>query len=281
MHYVTAELLKKIYKPRPKWSHKGMFGKLLVIGGSKIYSGSPTFNTAAAYRSGCDLVTTVAPHRAADIVAKFLPDMITIPLDGDYLAERHLKEIFPLIDSHDAVVIGGGLGRNKKTIKAVKNILRYIKKSGKPCVVDADALHALKGMKLDKNFVLTPHSQEFFVVTGTRVRTDVYSRMKEAKKAAAKLDCVILLKGYADVISDGTRMAVNRTGNPYMTKGGTGDTLAGICGALLARKINAFDAACASAFINGAAGDLAAKKHNESTMASDVLDEIKNVLRDL
>ncbi|MBI2578829.1 MAG: NAD(P)H-hydrate dehydratase [Candidatus Aenigmarchaeota archaeon] len=279
MHYVSAKLLKKIYKPRAKWSHKGMYGKLLVIGGSKIYSGSPTFNAIAAYRAGCDLVTIAAPKRAADIVAKFLPDMITIPLEGDCLTDKHIKEITPLIDNHDAVVIGGGLGREKKTIEAVKNILRYIKKSGNPCVVDADALHALKGFHLAKNFALTPHSQEFFVVTGTRVRADVYSRINETKKAAAKLNCVILLKGYADVISDGKRVAVNRTGNPYMTKGGTGDTLAGICGALLARNVDAFDAACASAFINGAAGDLAAKKHIESTLASDVADEIKNVLK--
>jgi len=279
MQYVSAQLLKKIYKPRAKWSHKGMFGKLLVIGGSKIYSGSPTFNALAAYRAGCDLVTIVAPQRAADIVAKFLPDMITIPLKGDYLTENHTKEIFPLIEKSDAVVIGGGLGRNKKTIAAVRKILSYIAKIKKPCVVDADALHALKDLRLNKNFILTPHSQEFFVVTGKKLRTDVYSRMKAVKKAAAKLNCVILLKGYADVISDGIKIAVNRTGNPYMTKGGTGDTLAGICGALLARKINPFDAACAAAFINGAAGDLAAKKHNEATLASDVADEIKNVLK--
>ena len=82
---VNRLLLKKIYKKRPEWSHKGDFGHLLVIGGSKKYSGSPAFNTLAAYRSGVDLVTVVAPKRAANIIATFSPDMITYPLEGDYL----------------------------------------------------------------------------------------------------------------------------------------------------------------------------------------------------
>jgi NAD(P)H-hydrate epimerase len=258
-----------------------MFGKLLVVGGSKVYSGSPSFNSLAAYRAGCDLVTVIGPKRPMDIVAKFLPEMITIPLAGDYLTPRHTKEIIAEIDKADAVVIGGGLGRNRKSLNAVKKILSYVKSNKKPCVVDADALHALKGLHLNKNFILTPHSQEFFVVTGTKVRTDVFSRVQETQKAAAKMGCVILLKGYADVISDGKKVSVNQTGNPYMTKGGTGDTLAGICGALLARSVSVFDAACAAAFLSGAAGDIAAKKHNESTLPSDIINEIPVVLKKL
>jgi NAD(P)H-hydrate epimerase len=132
---------------------------------------------------------------------------------------------------------------------------------------------------LRKNFIVTPHAHEFFVLTGKKPEPDVKKRIALVKEEASKLGCIILLKGYIDVISDGKRIAINKTGSPYMTVGGTGDTLSGICGALLARKVEPFEAACAACFINGKAGELAAKKLGEGLMASDVLKEISNVLR--
>lgn len=278
MENVDKKLLKKIYKPREKWSHKGNFGRLLVIGGSKRYSGSPTFNALAAYRTGVDLVTVAAPRRPADIIASFLPDLITYPLDGDYLNESHLDDIFILVEDSDAVVIGGGLERNQETLITVRKILKGLTL---PCVIDADAIHAIREEKkiLRDNFIVTPHSNEFYVLTGKKPEPDEKKRIALVKEAASNMDCIIILKGHVDVISDGRRVAVNKTGNPYMTKGGTGDTLAGICGALLARKVNPFEAACAACFINGLAGDLAAKKFEEGLMASDLLNEISNVIK--
>jgi len=275
---VKRNLIKKIYKPRKKWSHKGNFGSLLVIGGSKKYSGSPAFNALSAYRSGVDLVTVAAPRRVADIVASFSPDLITHPLEGDYLNETHLDDIFILAGGSDAVVIGGGLERNKKTLVTVNKILKGLTI---PCVIDADAIHAVAKNKkvLRKDFLITPHSNEFFVLTGIKPEPGMKRRINLVKKAAAKLGCIILLKGYVDVISDGKRVAVNKTGNPYMTVGGTGDTLTGICGALLARGVEPFDAACAACYINGRAGDLAAKKFREGFIASDLMNEIPKVIK--
>ena len=97
MKTINKKLIKKIFKPREKWSHKGNFGSLLVIGGSKKYSGSPTFNALAAYRTGVDLVTIAAPSRAADIIASFSADLITYSLKGDHINESHLDDIFVLI----------------------------------------------------------------------------------------------------------------------------------------------------------------------------------------
>ena len=278
LRVVTKSILKKIYKPREKWSHKGDFGSLLVIGGSKRYSGSPTFNALAAYRAGVDLVTIAAPRRAADIIASFSPDLITYPLEGDYLNETHLDDIFMLAQNSDAVVIGGGLERNRETLVTVRKILKGLTL---PCVIDADAIHAIAEEKnlLEKNFVITPHAHEFFVLTGKKVENNLKKRIKVVKDAASRLNCTIALKGYVDVISDGKRVAINKTGSPFMSVGGTGDTLAGICGALLARKIEPFEAACAACFINGRAGELAAKKFGEGLMASDVLKEIPNVIK--
>jgi len=278
MNIINKKILKKIYKQRLKWSRKGDFGHLLVIGGSKKYSGSPAFNALAAYRSGVDLVTVATPRRAADIIASFSPDLITYPLEGDYLSKSHLKEIFLLRQNVDAVAIGGGLEKNIETLETVIEILGDLTI---PCVIDADAIHAVIKNKqiLRNNFVITPHSNEFFVLTGIKPESDVKKRILVVKEAASKLGCIIALKGYVDVVSDGKKVAINKTGNPYLTVGGTGDTLTGICGALLARHVNPFEAACAACYINGLAGDFAAKKLGEGLMASDLIDEIPNVIK--
>ena len=277
MEIVKQNILKQIYKPRPEWSHKGDFGHLLVIGGSKKYSGSPAFNALAAYRSGVDLVTVAAPRRAADIVASFSPDLITHPLDGDHFDDSHLKEVLELAKTAKAVAIGSGLEREKSTLAAVR---KFLKKINLPCVIDADAIHTVKKKStIKRNFVLTPHSNEFFALTGLQPEIDVERRVALVKNVATQLGCIILLKGHIDVVSDGIRTAINKTGNPYMTVGGTGDTLTGICGALLARGVDPFDAACAACFINGMAGDLAARKYGEGLMASDLIDEIPNVIK--
>jgi len=278
MKTVDKKLIKKIFKPREKWSHKGDFGSLLVIGGSKRYSGSPTFNALAAYRTGVDLVTIAAPRRAADIIASFSPDLITYPLDGDHLNESHLDDVFILAENSDAVVIGGGLERNEETLTAVKKILGGLTS---PCVIDADAIHAVATDKklLRENFILTPHSHEFYALTGMEPEPNVKKRFALVKKESSKMGCVIILKGHIDVISDGKKAAINKTGSPYMTVGGTGDTLTGICGALLARGVDPFEAACAACYINGSAGALAAKKLGEGLMASDLINEIPNVIK--
>lgn len=264
---VDKSLVKRFYPKRPEWSHKGDFGRLLVVGGSRLYSGSPAFNALAAYRAGCDLVTIAAPESVAGTIRSFSPDIIVHPIKGDYLDKRHVKEITRLMEKSTAMVIGGGLARQKNTLKAVKMLL---KESGMPTVVDADALYAVNG-KLTKRFLLTPHSHEFHALSGAKPSNVVADRMSKTKALAARLNCTVLLKGHVDVISDGKRTATNATGNSYMTKGGFGDTLAGICGALLARGAPVFDAACAGAYINGLSGELAAKMFHEGTLASDLL----------
>ena len=141
---VRRRLLKKVYRRRDPWCHKYNFGHLLVIGGSKRYSGSPAFNALAALRAGVDLVTVVAPRRAANIIASFSPDLIAYPLEGDYLTMKHLDELMALSENKDAVVIGGGLCRGKRTLRLVVEFLRRVEI---PCVVDADAIYAVAKRK--------------------------------------------------------------------------------------------------------------------------------------
>jgi NAD(P)H-hydrate epimerase len=274
---IEKNILKKVFRERKKDSRKGDFGHLLVIGGSKLYHGSIAFNALAAYRTGADLVTVLAPERAANIVASFSPDLITYPLKGDFIKPSHLKILFKFSERKDAIVIGGGAERRKETLSTIRSFLKKIKI---PCVIDADAIYAVaKSKNVLKNiFVITPHSYEFFVLSGTDVKKmSIKEKINEVKKIANSLGCTILLKGSIDIISDGYRVAINRTGNPYMTKGGTGDTLAGICGSLLAQGNEPFYSACAAAYINGKAGDIAARDLKHSLTASDLLDYIPKV----
>jgi len=278
MMTVDSSVLKEVYKERPMWSHKGDFGKLLVIGGSKIYTGSPAlvaYGAMAALRTGVDLVMVAAPSRPADIVAKFSPNLITEPFEGDFFTPKHLKRIMELVKNYDAVAIGPGLGIEKETHKFV---VRFAESVKKPCVVDADALKALGKKRLLDNFLLTPHSYEFYYMTGEKPKQDILGRAELVKKYAKRTGATILLKGAVDIISDGRQTAISKTGNPYMTVGGTGDVLTGICGALLAQKVAPFKAACAAAFVNGMAGTMAAKE-KRPILATDVIEKIPEVLK--
>ena len=275
--------LKEIYPPREKWTHKGKNGYLLVIAGSKKYTGSPIFNALAALRAGADLVCCLGPERATNIAAQFLPDIITFPLVGDYLRKKHLPFILKQIPKFDSLILGCGLGRSLETFQVV---LEIIKKANLPMVIEADGIRALSQEKekissilKEKKIVLTPHSKEFEILTGEKLTTEIGERKEKVKKWAKKLNCLILLKGHLDVISDGQEVFLNETGSPFMTKGGFGDILTGILGAILARKVNLFEAAKAASFINGQAGQLAAEKYGEGLLASDSFEIISQVIK--
>jgi NAD(P)H-hydrate epimerase len=278
MKTVTKAIIKKIYPKRNPWCRKGDFGKLLVIAGNNTYTGSPALVSLAALKSGTDWVDVFSPQRASDISAGFSPDIITHPQKGDFLNLWHLKQAVSLEKRDNAIVIGNGLGRRKETEKF---IIEFLKKTKKPCVVDADAIKAIaqKEFVIKKNFVLTPHSYEFFLLTDKQPTDNIKQRQGLVQRFAKKLGCVILLKGHIDIISDGKNIAVNKTGHPCMSAAGTGDVLAGICGALLARGEEPFKAACSAAYINGKAGELAANKFGESLTAQDVVNDIYRALK--
>lgn len=278
---ITAALVKTLYPKRPDWCHKGDYGRLLVVGGSERFTGSPTFNALAAYRAGCDLVAIVAPRRAADTASRHRPDLIAFPLDGSKLERRHLRQIKAYAGEFNptAAVIGCGLWREDETRRAV---IELIKSVDVPMVVDADGIRSLYGHEnvlLGKKTVLTPHANEFQQLTGVMVGNGVKERVEAVRKHAALLQATIVLKGHVDVVSDGQRVALNNTGSVFMTKGGFGDTLSGICGALLARGAEPFEAACAAAWINGTAGAMASKKSGEGVLAGDALGFIPAAIR--
>ncbi|PIZ89324.1 MAG: NAD(P)H-hydrate dehydratase [Candidatus Nealsonbacteria bacterium CG_4_10_14_0_2_um_filter_37_10] len=288
MKEVTKNILKEIYKERPKDSKKYDFGLLIVIGGSDFYSGSPALSAMAAFKSGCDMVRIIAPKRAADIIASFSPNLAAYPLEGNWLESKHLATLLEMTESakavsygKTAVVIGGGMGRSEETQKA---ILEYLEQVSVPVVIDADAIHAV-GKKPEigagKPFLFTPHTYEFFVLTGKEIyKLPFEEKIKMVQEEAARLQTTILLKGPTDIISDGKEVALNKTGSPYLSKGGTGDTLAGICGALMARGIDAFTSAQAAAYINGKAGEIVSQRLKEGLLATELIEAIPEVIKD-
>lgn len=286
MKKTTKEILKNIYKKRPVNVRKYDYGLLLVIGGSEFYSGSPALNALAAFRAGVDMVQVIAPKRTADIVASFSPNLAAFSLEEKCLTKQSLSTLMLMTDSakiispsKTAVVIGGGVGRSKETQEA---ICQYLSQLSIPAVIDADAIHALaKNPKIifNKPFLLTPHSYEFFILSGKKVNgLSLQEKIKAIEEEAKRLGTTILLKGEVDIISNGRKTILNETGSPYMTVGGTGDTLAGICGSIMAQGFDPFLAAQAGAFINGRAGALAAKEKKEGLLATDLIEAIPRVL---
>ena len=289
MTKVIKDILKDIYKERKKgvYYRKYDFGFLLVIGGSDYYYGSPALSAMAAFKTGVDMVRILAPARAADIIASFSPNLATYSLEGKWLEKKHLATLITMTEAakevsrgNVAVVIGGGMGRTKET---QETIAEYLEKVSVPVVIDADAIYALSDnpeMIKGKGFLITPHSYEFFVLTKREVfKLPHLEKIEAVKEEAQRLGTTILLKAKPDIISDGKEVALNETGSPYMSVGGTGDTLAGICGALLSRKgIGPFLAGQVGAYISGKAGELAAKRLKDSLVATDVIEAIPEAL---
>lgn len=271
-----------VTKPRASISHKGDFGRLLVIGGSQIFSGAPTLVSLAALRTGVDIAYLAAPEKTAYSIASISPDLITIKLDGANLNPKNISAIEPYLTAVDVVVLGPGLGLQPETIEFVKLCVSLVEEAGKPLLLDADGLKAFAKFKrpLKVPLVLTPHAGEYTILTGEKLPENNAERISAIQKTAKSQNATILVKGKVDIICDPKRFKLNFTGNPGMTVGGTGDVLSGIVGALLSQKVDPFEAAVAGAFVNGAAGDLVASKVGFHMLATDVIEQIPTVLND-
>jgi hydroxyethylthiazole kinase-like uncharacterized protein yjeF len=281
-HFVGPGDVQKITKTRSLTAHKGDFGRVLVVGGSEVFSGAPALVASAAYRAGADLVQIAAPARTAHAISSMSADMITIKLGGDHLNLRNVSSLASYLDKSTAVAIGPGLELHKDTREFVREMVKSVEKRKIPLLLDADALKALAEFKhkMKSPTVLTPHEGEYEILTGHKLTGDLDEKATEVKKTADELGAVILLKGHTDIISDGKGCKFNFTGNPGMTVGGTGDVLSGIVAALLAQRVDPFEAAVAGAFINGAAGDFVASVKGFHMVATDLLEWIPKVMDD-
>ncbi len=269
-------------KPRNSTAHKGDFGRLLVIGGSEVFTGAPTLVSLAALRTGVDIVYLAAPAKTATTISSMSPDLITVKLEGDNLNLKNMETLKPYLVMVDAVAMGPGLGLNPETAKFVKAFIDEVEKAKKPLLLDADGLKAFAKFKrpLKTPLVLTPHAGEYAILTGEPLPENQEERVVAIQKTAKKLNATILVKGKVDYICSPEKAKLNFTGNAGMTVGGTGDVLSGIVGGLLAQGADSFDAAVAGAFVNGAAGDFVANEIGFHMVATDVIDWIPKVFED-
>ncbi len=275
-------------KNRDLKSHKGNNGRLLIVGGSKDYSGAPAIAGMAAIGAGADLVYVASPEKSAEAIKATSPDLIVKSLDGDKLSLKHSDEIIELSEIVDAVLIGPGAGIDEDTSKLFNVLVAKIKK---PIVLDADALKQVD-LSLTKNredIILTPHIFEFksFFNVERDLKLDIDSydfkkvdeNITEFQQIARQIKGTVVVKGQYDLILSGTKFRINKSGNPGMTVGGTGDALSGIATSLLAQGMNTFDSACLSVFINGLAGDEAFKEKGNGFSATDLVSHIGSVIK--
>ncbi|MDS0281471.1 NAD(P)H-hydrate dehydratase [Haloarcula onubensis] len=255
-------------------SHKGDNGEVLVVGGGP-YTGAPALSAQAALRAGADLVRVAAPDGVAREIQGYSENLIVRAYDGERLAPTHVDWLADLAADHDTLVLGPGLGGADETLEAVGSLLERFEGTA---VVDADALQVVPEVETDAELVCTPHQGELLKMGG-ETSNDWRERADLVEGFAADIGHTLLVKGADDVISDGERTRVSRTGNAGMTVGGTGDVLAGVTGAL-ACVLDPRHAAAVGAYANGAAGDAVVEEYGSGLVATDLLSAVPGVLWD-
>ena len=252
-------------------SHKGENGRVLIIGGGP-FTGAPTLAAMAALRSGVDIVTVASPK--AGIIAGFSPNLIVKEVGTERITARDVHTLIDLIARHDSVVIGPGLGADPETTRAVSTLISACDN----LTLDADGLSALATSEYKAGRItVTPHQGEFAALLGDAVPSSLQERIEAVKAFSREWNVITLLKGRIDIISDGATYRLNKTGNPGMTVGGTGDVLAGLVGAFSTR-LDKMQAASTAAYVNGCAGDVAYSRLGYSLLATDVIDCIPDAL---
>lgn len=265
---------------RDPWGHKGTFGKILLLCGSRGFTGAAYLAAMGALRAGAGLVFLGVPESIYAIEAVKLNEPVVFPLPdkNGMLSREAIPEILKRLPQLDAVLIGCGLGWSEDTREVVRVVLENAEC---PVVVDADGINVLSGhMNIVRgrkgSTILTPHDGEFIRLGGI-IGED---RMESAAALARNLGAIVLLKGHETCITDGIRGYRNKTGNPGMAVGGSGDLLAGILVALLGQKLPGLEAAAAGAWLHGAAGDLCAGELGQYAMLpTDMLRTIPRLLK--
>jgi NAD(P)H-hydrate epimerase len=253
-------------------AHKGDFGSVLVVGGGP-YTGAPALSAQATLRAGADLSYVACPETVAREIQGYSENLIVESLPGDHLASAHVADLLSRAEEVDCVVFGPGLGDHDATLEAVAEFLEAY--SG-TAVVDADALQVVPDVETDATLVCTPHQGELRKMGG-ETDDDWRERADLVAEFAEELGHTLLVKGAYDVVSDGETTRVNRTGNPGMTVGGTGDVLAGVTGAL-ACVLDPRNAAAVAAYVNGRAGDIVVEEQGYGLTATDLFETLPKSL---
>ncbi len=266
---------------RPEDSHKGMFGSVLVLAGGRGMAGAAALAGASVLRSGAGLVRVACPAEVQPTVASFEPSYMTYPLqndeDGLLRFEANRRTLQNLLENADVLAMGPGLGQSAELTKLVRWVVQEVKI---PTVLDADGLNGLAEdvqvlESVKRPVVLTPHPGECARLLGTTAAQVQTDREGSAVRLARFENVVVVLKGARTIVTDGTRISMNTTGNPGMATGGAGDVLTGVIAGLIGQKLPAFEAAQLGVYVHGLAGDIARDHDGEIGMiAGDIVDAL-------
>ncbi len=261
-------------------AHKGDFGRLLLLCGSRGYTGAAALAAMGALRSGAGLVYLGVPESIYAIEAVKLTEPVVFPLpdEGGTLSEKAVEQVTAMLPKMDAVLIGPGLGQSEGTLAV---LLAVLEQGRCPVIVDADGINLLAAHKdilrrRTAPTVVTPHPGEFARLGG---RQDC-DRVTAAMEMAEDLGVTVVLKGRGTVITDGIACYCNPTGNPGMAVGGSGDVLAGIVASLVGQGLPVLQAAACGAYLHGAAGDVCEETLGQYGMLpSDLLDVLPRLMK--
>lgn len=270
----------RLLPDRDPRAHKGNFGKILLLCGSRGYTGAAALAAMGSLRSGAGLVYLAVPECIYEIEAVKLTEAIVLPLpsrDGTYAIEA-AQEVRALLATMDAVLIGPGMGQSEGALAVLEEVLDHF---DGPIVVDADGLNLMATHKVllrrrNGPTVLTPHEGEF-----KRLAPDFQGdRLSSAVEFANEHGCILVLKGHETLITDSAVCYRNSTGNPGMAVGGSGDVLAGMIVSLLGQGIEPLQAAALGAWLHGAAGDLSAERLGQyATLPTDLLEDLPRLMK--
>jgi NAD(P)H-hydrate epimerase len=260
-HLITPEMVKSWLPNRPSAAHKGSFGRVLIVAGSRGMTGAACLTGEAAVKTGAGLVTVAVPETLHDIVEAKLTEVMTVPLPDNgkgFLSSEARQSILNLLENADVLALGPGLSTQPEVVAMVKELLPSVRV---PCLIDADGLNALIGevdilRKIQAPVVITPHPGEMARLLEVSIKEIQGSRLETTGRAATVWNVVALLKGAKTVVAapDGS-VYINPTGNPGMATGGSGDVLTGMVAALIGQKLAPASAAAAGAYLHGLAGD--------------------------
>lgn len=267
-------------KQRDPKSHKGNFGYVLVIGGSRNMPGAPILAAEAALRTGAGLVRVAS---GSDFPVASAPELMFLRTPQEGHSKKSLKQIIAFLeDNRPVVVLGPGLGQESTICSFVKKIIHTVIKLKLSCVVDADGLNVvakIKGCKLSDKFVVTPHPGEAARILGISADEVQRDRFEAAALLAKHLGgAVVILKGPGTLVKVDHQGSVNLCGNPYLATAGSGDVLAGIIAGLMAQGLGALEGAKLGVYIHGLAGDEVITKRFGPLIASDLISELPSLV---
>lgn len=276
---VSRNLVKSLIVPRLSASRKGDNGTVLVVGGNRIYHGAPILASLAALRSGTDLVYTAVPRSESQSVRAFSPNFIVLPTSDDKLtlgAANRLTAMLPK-KPHSAAI---GMGMTIARPEALKSLIKRLRGLETKLLLDASALvPEILNDITGTNTIITPHPGEYKRIFGEEAGKDEGEQILNLQRMTERYRITIVLKGQINVVCDRDKVALIKRATPAMTVGGTGDILSGLAAGFLS-KSKPFEASLLGVYFNGVAASMAYRRLGLHVVATDIIDELPNALKD-